>query len=235
MNINFIQMQKKSCFTLAEVLITLGIIGVVAAMTIPTLIANLDHNGKISRLQKSISVIKQAIKLSTVDNDAYESWDKTLTPREFIDTYLAPYMKIAVYCDTAQKCGYKTSNPYNSKVYGGFNIEGRVPFLTMDGIMYSIILTGGLSSGDDNIDKNYDFSVSSSSGIIVDINGPNNPNKFGNDLFFLVRTEEGTVMPLGYNLSDSVINHDCTKDSIRIYCAEKLRRAGWKIDKSYPW
>ncbi len=44
---------KFKAFTLAEVLITLGIIGVVAAMTIPNLIAKLDHNGKISKTKKS--------------------------------------------------------------------------------------------------------------------------------------------------------------------------------------
>lgn len=44
---------RNKAFTLAEVLITLGIIGVVAAITLPNLIANIDHNGKISKLRKA--------------------------------------------------------------------------------------------------------------------------------------------------------------------------------------
>lgn len=222
-------------FTLAEVLITLGIIGVVAAMTIPNLIAKLDQNGKISKLRKAQSIINQAIKLSVNENGDYEGWDNTLRTKDYVQTYLAPYMKIAVWCDTAQKCGYKTANPWDSKVYSGFNIENRVPFITMDGILYSVITRGGLSSGDKDTDSQYDFSITSSSGVIVDINGPNKPNRFGNDLFMLVRTSNGSVMPLGYNLSDTAINNDCKKSNIRIYCAEKLRRNGWKASTDYPW
>lgn len=54
----------KGAFTLAEVLITLGIIGVVAAMTIPTLIANTRGAQYRSRLKKAISTISQAAKMS---------------------------------------------------------------------------------------------------------------------------------------------------------------------------
>lgn len=54
----------KKAFTLAEVLITLGIIGVVAAMTIPTLIANTRGAQYRSRLKKAISTISQAAKMS---------------------------------------------------------------------------------------------------------------------------------------------------------------------------
>ena len=53
-------MTKKFGFTLAEVLITLGIIGVVAAMTIPTLIANTNSAKFRSQFKKSISTLNQA-------------------------------------------------------------------------------------------------------------------------------------------------------------------------------
>lgn len=54
----------KSGFTLAEVLITLGIIGVVAAMTIPTIIANTNGQKYRSQLKKTISVLSQAARMS---------------------------------------------------------------------------------------------------------------------------------------------------------------------------
>ena len=53
-------MMKKNGFTLAEVLITLGIIGVVAAMTIPTLIANTNSAKFRSQFKKTISTLNQA-------------------------------------------------------------------------------------------------------------------------------------------------------------------------------
>lgn len=53
-------MQKKFGFTLAEVLITLGIIGVVAAMTIPTLISNTNSAKFRSQFKKTVSTLNQA-------------------------------------------------------------------------------------------------------------------------------------------------------------------------------
>lgn len=55
-------------FTLAEVLITLGIIGIVAAMTLPTVISNHKKKTIETRLQKFYSVANQAIKLSELKN-----------------------------------------------------------------------------------------------------------------------------------------------------------------------
>ncbi len=52
---------KKAAFTLAEVLITLGIIGVVAAMTIPTLIANYKEKALQNQFKKSYAMINQAL------------------------------------------------------------------------------------------------------------------------------------------------------------------------------
>ena len=51
---------KKFGFTLAEVLITLGIIGVVAAMTIPTLIANTNSAKFRAQFKKTLSTLNQA-------------------------------------------------------------------------------------------------------------------------------------------------------------------------------
>jgi prepilin-type N-terminal cleavage/methylation domain-containing protein len=57
-------MIKKFGFTLAEVLITLGIIGVVAAMTIPTLMQKTNDSELKSGYKKMISVINQAISMN---------------------------------------------------------------------------------------------------------------------------------------------------------------------------
>lgn len=67
-------MKKQRAFTLAEVLITLGIIGVVAALTIPTLIAN--HRNKVTetKLKKFYSVMNQSIKLAEVENGDAVNW-----------------------------------------------------------------------------------------------------------------------------------------------------------------
>ncbi|MBQ8460661.1 type II secretion system protein [bacterium] len=63
--------QKSAAFTLAEVLITLGIIGVVAAMTIPTLIANTQGQRVRSQFKKTLSTLNQAGKMAQAQYD----WD----------------------------------------------------------------------------------------------------------------------------------------------------------------
>ena len=81
---------------MAEVLITLGIIGVVAAMTLPTLFGNIQKRQTVSRLQKVYAELKQAVKISSDENGDPSGWDYTLTNEEFIKRYFAPYLKISV-------------------------------------------------------------------------------------------------------------------------------------------
>ncbi|MBO5385313.1 type II secretion system protein [bacterium] len=59
----------KTCFTLAEVLITLGIIGVFADMTMPNLLANVNGNKYRSQLKKTVSTIIQAVRLNQANYD----------------------------------------------------------------------------------------------------------------------------------------------------------------------
>ena len=84
---------NKKAFTLAEVLITLGIIGVVAAMTIPTLISNISRKQHLVAFKKKYAEITEAIKLSVIDNSETIKWDYTLDDDEFFAVYLAPYLK----------------------------------------------------------------------------------------------------------------------------------------------
>ena len=58
------QMRKSLGFTLAEVLITLAIIGVVAAMTIPSVIVNTNQQEFKTGLKKAVSVLNQAITMN---------------------------------------------------------------------------------------------------------------------------------------------------------------------------
>lgn len=68
-------MRKFVGFTLAEVLITLGIIGVVAALTLPSVIQKYQKKVTVERLKKSYSTLAQAVQMSVKDNDEVETWD----------------------------------------------------------------------------------------------------------------------------------------------------------------
>ena len=77
---------KNSGFTLAEVLITLGIIGVVAAMTIPTLMTNLKAQKLHSQFLRSYSLVQQAFKHMEAD-------DVSLNPKDYpTRTFYKTYM-----------------------------------------------------------------------------------------------------------------------------------------------
>ena len=102
-------LSRLAAFTLAEVLVTLGIIGVVAAMTLPTLIES--HNRQVveTRLEKFYSTINQAIVRAEVDfgdrSDWYQDTNNIETDEngkpingssgveKWWNTYLAPYVK----------------------------------------------------------------------------------------------------------------------------------------------
>ncbi len=64
----------KKGFTLAEVLITLGIIGVVAAMTLPTLITKYKEQETVTRVKKFYSVFSQAYTMAVLDNGTINNW-----------------------------------------------------------------------------------------------------------------------------------------------------------------
>lgn len=106
------EIKEKLAFTLAEVLITLGVIGVVAAITIPRLITSYNKKITETRLAKFYSVFNQAIRLSVAENGDVNTWDdywsasgntykdglaqdnETGVEGAF-ELYLKPYMQIA--------------------------------------------------------------------------------------------------------------------------------------------
>lgn len=227
---------KKSAFTLAETLIILGIIGIVAALTIPGLLNNYLKKQTATQLQKSISIMNQAYKLSFEDlGELSASETKDLDSKEYFNTYWAPYIKALTYCETITPCGYKSYTPFtqtNRKKSIWYIVEPRLrpTFITPDGTVYAIFLSTW--SGDPNTNKKQELYQ-----IIVDLNGGAKPNKFGRDVFWLSRTQDngGGIRPYCYQKTDKEINKDCSKSGIGECCAEKIRRAGWEITQDYPW
>lgn len=98
---------KRGAFTLAEVLITLGIIGVVAAMTLPSLISKYDKKVATTRLKKFYTSYLQAISLSDFENSSVEGADILLSgssPDQMLDwynRYLKSYLKTVKVAKTA--------------------------------------------------------------------------------------------------------------------------------------
>lgn len=205
-------------------------------MTIPNLISAHQKRVTATRLQKAISVINQAYKMAYDDvGEASPEEAKALGGEAYFKKYWAPYIKVQTYCKTSEDCGYK----HNEKILD-FNGTGRasthsdsqnIAFYTMDGLWF-YIFTAYFSWNDK---EEHEFR-SVGTAIFVDINGSRKPNKFGKDVFFLDRKLDGKgIQPYGYNFTNEFIDKQCSLSGDGATCAEKIRRAGWQIDKSYPW
>ena len=107
--------------------------------------------------------------------------------------------------------------------------ETRIGFFTMDNFFYLVLCAIGGSKETETTSAN----------VLVDINSTAKPNVLGRDIFVLERKFEGekggVVVPACSTLSDATVNANCSKSGSGVCCAEKIKRAGWRIDKSYPW
>lgn len=85
---------KIKAFTLAEVLITLGIIGIVAALTLPAVSTRIAKSEATARLKKFNSMMYQVIMQTEQVNEPTSEWNTSNDDmEEFFLKYFAPYMK----------------------------------------------------------------------------------------------------------------------------------------------
>ncbi len=161
----------KKAFTLAEVLITLGIIGVVAAMSLPSLMNKITNRTFEAKFKKSVSVLNQLSLF--IQNDI-----GSCTPYDFSGGSSFYTEQIHKYIKDNFSIKTVVNNPYDGKfktfTYKETNDNIHVSclsgetLLTADGTSYSICMH-----------NNYGNLIS------VDLNGPyKGPNAYGHDLFF---------------------------------------------------
>ena len=231
----------KKGFTLAEVLITLGIIGVVAALTLPSLIQSYEKKVTATRLKKFYSTMLNVIKLSENDNGEMSTWDfpkqaYDTSINKFFEKYYLPYMSGYDECYSGS-CF--TSLNYSLTTLSGANAIGmtvvRYIVKTSDG-MYLYFLP--------NTPGGYIW-------MFVDTNGPKNPNKIGRDIFVfdifahpdpLISTNFRLKFWHSYLSEDydfySTNNFGCNKKAAGYAgfdCGEVIFRNNWEIPDDYPW
>lgn len=129
--------KKMQAFTLAEVLITLGIIGVVAAMTMPSLIQSYKEKVMVTRVKKFYSVFSQAYLMAVQENGTIDNWgleDSVLVEDDegnqvHDDKSLDQYDKFFnIMSKYLQKAGYEKL--HNTK---GSNGSENIGFILPDG------------------------------------------------------------------------------------------------------
>lgn len=181
--------ESKIAFTLAEVLITLGIIGVVAAMTIPSLIQSYKEKATVTAVKQSYSIFAQALKMVTIDNpDLSALTDSSLSAKEnsqIMFKEISKHIKKVKSCDVDKKCMGNTYylNLNNEKVSNWDTYNNLVTGVLANGTSFWILSLPASISGEETYTGQ----------IGIDINGNKRPNKFGVDFFWFTFNKNGEL------------------------------------------
>lgn len=193
-NFSIMNHKSKNAFTLAEVLITLGIIGIVAALTIPTLINNYKKQTYITGLKKFYAEFSQVITMAKSDMNCSNtecmgfvgdindpSWVNNMS--DFVDKYFrSAKLCTDKYCEEDV---YQVDGTYQEK---GFT-SSEFAFVSADGMFIKIMPRA---------------SASLWNSITVDVNGNKGPNTIGRDIHLFRLSKEGKFYPYyGYDYASS--------------------------------
>lgn len=213
----------------------MGIIGVVAALTIPTLIANYQKQVLVTQLQKTVTTFQNGIRMinasEEVDNIFNSSFGSTGSGYSEYEVYPNEIAKFLGWETSLNDYeldieGEKFSLPYSLKSGARFAFNGEC----LDGGGTPLAFSNGYKLGDDCV-LSFQF----------DVNGPKHPNKFGKDIFQFNFYPDGrvnsymvdAVLPSGGGTSDLKLlcngKSDETEDWLSL-CGYYIMQNGWKMD-----
>lgn len=176
---------KKKGFSLAELMIAMGVVGVVAAITIPMLVENAQRAQIGPKLAKAASALEQANHRMLSDLEATSlsesiSWEGTYIEQ------ISDYIKVTPYTYNVE-----TKNTYAP---GMRTFVKDYAFIAKDGTVYFI------SRGYNDMNS-LDYTIPAhkrvAGSIFIDINGVSKPNNGGDDIFVFYLLDDGSLKPAG--------------------------------------
>jgi len=205
---------RRVAFTLAEVLITLAVIGIVAALTIPALISKHNKTVVVQKLKKASSVLQQAYNLSIADygygaREGFEPFNPDAA-FEMFNKYYVPYIKF----DKVEK-GTKGVFGYMLDDTAFYFIKNDEP--TSWANTYIVVCTSHKACKD--IDE--DAITTRFTGLA------NGKDRFGFYTSGKVPTWART------NLTRPQRINDCANVGLET-CTDLIWEAGWQIPEDYP-
>jgi len=236
-------------------LIVLGIIGIVAQMTIPTLMQSVQNQVYVTSVKKAYTNFNQVLTQLTTDYGCIGDLACTglfSTPDHLaLGNALVPYFKIIKNCTTTASGGCFTSRGSDTISANGTNdwdAIGMYKFITADGMSYMIL----------NLGSNCASASYSSTGatgnmaktcaqVWVDVNGPTKaPSRLGRDIFvFYVTNGKGPLLyPYGGKdhyesgasrwwknpADESLVRHCATSNPWGAPCAGRIMEEGWQMN-----
>ena len=195
----------KKGFTLAEVLVTLGIIGVVSAMTVPTLMQNYQRKSYVTQLHKVYNELQQAFLQYQTDKNALNLKEAGLTNTNAnsASDFMHKYFKTVNDCEGFRPCfaeNYKSMNGAYEVNFTDSPLENYSCMIIASGASICISSIAHTEDG-----GSFDLGL-----VYVDVNGNQGPNIGGRDMHRFRYYEDGTIdIHLGTcDLSDK----QCLKD-----------------------
>ncbi len=214
-------------------MITIGIIGVIAALTIPTLISNYNKKATAVRVRKTYAELVQVIKLSEIENGSMDTWDfpesrSKDNTRAFARKYILPYYKNCFECSEGSdyRCGQAISG---------------------HGVNYGLSSSVGISVvAEPSTSKKINITIS------VHNFGSRTPRQ-GRDWFYFT-ISNGVIQPFGWRkgltrediLEEKVlytcksVQRENPKDGSAFYydrygCTALFVLDNWEFKNDYPW
>lgn len=238
---NFLSYCQRA-FTMAEVLITLGIIGIIAAMTLPALIGKYQKKVTVERLKVAYSKVNEIVSNSEMENGEVNYWDYTMSNEDFFNLYIAPYI---------------TTLAVSNKNWEIKDINGRTSVYTNNLKNFKTFsLSNGTIIGFNTSKTNPGISIA----IYVDVNGITPPNIIGRDIFRMSITKSyGLTLGADRDDENSAWSQNSAIHKNRTYllskemgccnveansqfyynpgdgCSLLIMLDGWEIMDDYPW
>jgi prepilin-type N-terminal cleavage/methylation domain-containing protein len=188
------KIKGRAGFTLTEILITLGIIGVVAAVTIPMVVANYQTMQRVSQVKKIYSEFANATKQVVDDNNGTLMGRFIQYVYDPVEAY-SPYFHINKTCpmgnaNGTDKCFHSAFKYLNGTDYAFMaTLSSRSSGYILDNGMLVLFYGGQGASKICTVDGNPD----SCNIVMIDINGWKQPNTVGYDIFWFVITTNSFV------------------------------------------
>ena len=176
---------KRTAFTLAEVLITLGIIGVVATLTIPTLVRDYQKKTYVASFKKAHAELTEALKRMRAVERV-----ETVTSTELYNARNDDSLWYGIFKKYMNISEFKKDITYLPLATDDTTIVG-------DSIQCSTAKCFQLQSGAVFMPNFYEPSDYDVMGIDIDVNGEKGPNRLGRDVFSLVVINDGRVYGAG--------------------------------------
>ncbi len=218
--LNFSIIKRTFAFTLAETLIVMGIIGVVAALTLPNLNSSTGDKEKVVKVKKIYQNLNDALGRAEAVYGPVSEWfvndTKTTAYTKRFAERITEFMKLSKNCGTVSNQGCFTSGA--AKQLSGINSNSY----DSDSRFYKIITADGISVGFFIYDKNCERLYNSCGNIELDIDGPNKgAYTDGKDIFVFHISSETGIIPGGDKYTDNELKYNCFRNGT--FCT------GWVI------